>query len=125
IVWESNGSPGDDTPPSEGSIQAGPCLLYGPGPSGGMLFPGAKPPMDEPGRCEVWQAAGTGSASRAGRGGGATPRDPGPANLRYLAGGVGSPDWAIPSGWTTELGRYWSHDYAQRIVSDSGAGGDH
>lgn len=49
-----------------------------------------------------------------------TPPDSGPRiKLRYFAGGAGHPGFpATTTEWTTELGRYWSHDAAQRIVID-------
>jgi RHS repeat-associated protein len=45
------------------------------------------------------------------------------AHLRYGAGGVGAPGFPGSTGvtanpWNTYLGRYWSHDYAERIVMD-------
>jgi RHS repeat-associated protein len=45
------------------------------------------------------------------------------AHLRYGAGGVGGPGFPGSAGvttnpWNTALGRFWSHDYAERIVMD-------
>ncbi len=45
------------------------------------------------------------------------------AHLRYGAGGVGGPGYPGSSGvtanpWNITLGRFWSHDYAERIVMD-------
>jgi RHS repeat-associated protein len=45
------------------------------------------------------------------------------AHLRYGADGVGGPGFPGSAGvtanpWNTTLGRYWSHDYAERIVMD-------
>ncbi|MCB1058165.1 MAG: hypothetical protein KDD11_21920, partial [Acidobacteria bacterium] len=45
------------------------------------------------------------------------PTGPG-ARLSYFAGGAGGPGWPGTSEWLTHLGRYWSHDYAERIVQD-------
>lgn len=42
------------------------------------------------------------------------------ARLHYLAGGVGSPGNPGQTAWNTILGRGWSHDYAERIVTASG-----
>jgi RHS repeat-associated protein len=58
--------------------------------------------------------AGPGSG---GPGGG--PGDTGPgASLRYSAAGAGGEDYAGSPEWNVELGQYWSHDYAQRVVLD-------
>lgn len=40
------------------------------------------------------------------------------AHLRYLAKGAGHPGFPGSAVWTVQLGRYWSHDYAERIVVD-------
>jgi YD repeat-containing protein len=40
------------------------------------------------------------------------------ATLRYTAGGVGHPGYPGTPDWNLALGRYWSHDYAARIVPD-------
>ncbi len=45
------------------------------------------------------------------------------AHLRYGGGGVGGPGFPGSTGvtanpWNASLGRYWSHDYAERIVMD-------
>ena len=73
--------------------------------------PGAEGP---PGRGE---GPGTGVG---GRGPGMSPEGSGPGTwLRYQAGGVGnpgSPGWVT---WSNSLGRFWSHDFAERIVMDS------
>ena len=58
-------------------------------------------------------------ASSGGGGPGAGPAGSGPgAHLTYRAGSVGNPIFPEPPGWTDLLGRYWSHDYAERIVVD-------
>lgn len=40
------------------------------------------------------------------------------ARFYYSAGGVGAPGTPGVVEWVEELGRYWSHDYAERIVID-------
>ena len=42
----------------------------------------------------------------------------GNAQLRYAAGGVGGDNLPGFATWRTTLGRFWSHDYAERIVVD-------
>ncbi|MEA2560636.1 MAG: hypothetical protein QOH06_2140 [Acidobacteriota bacterium] len=42
----------------------------------------------------------------------------GKAQLRYAAGGVGGDGLPGAMAWRTTLGRFWSHDYAERIVVD-------
>ncbi|HEX6899000.1 MAG TPA: RHS repeat-associated core domain-containing protein [Thermoanaerobaculia bacterium] len=75
--------------------------------------------------CTSCKTAGHGSGSGAGDGGSAAPGDSGPgAMLRYAAGGVGGQGFAGSAAWNTALGRYWSHDYAQRIVLDPGVNND-
>ncbi len=75
--------------------------------------------------CTSCKTAGDGSGSGAGDGGSAAPGKSGPgAMLRYAAGGVGGPGFAGSAAWNTTLGRYWSHDYAQRIVLDPGVNND-
>ena len=60
-----------------------------------------------------------------GTGGGPTgpgkPAAGGGATLRYRAGGAGDPLFPGASLWRSALGRYWSHDYAERIVLDPDA----
>lgn len=73
------------------------------------------------GGCKLCLRAGQGGASPAGEGACADPPGSGPgARLRYRAGGVGGPGWPGTAAWNTVLGRYWSHDYAERIVQDPG-----
>ncbi|HEX6898998.1 MAG TPA: hypothetical protein VF789_04765 [Thermoanaerobaculia bacterium] len=75
--------------------------------------------------CTSCKTAGNGAGSGAGDGGSAAPGKSGPgATLRYAAGGVGGPGFAGSAAWNTALGRYWSHDYAQRIVLDPGVNND-
>jgi len=68
---------------------------------------------------------GNKSASAGGGGPALCTLQTGPdAQLRYLAGGVGTPsfpgvqDATGPDDWRNNLGRYWSHDYAERVVLD-------
>ncbi|HWM89764.1 MAG TPA: RHS repeat-associated core domain-containing protein [Thermoanaerobaculia bacterium] len=42
----------------------------------------------------------------------------GKAQLRYAAGGVGGDGLPGSVSWRTALGRFWSHDHAERIVLD-------
>ncbi|HWM91166.1 MAG TPA: RHS repeat-associated core domain-containing protein [Thermoanaerobaculia bacterium] len=73
--------------------------------------------------CRDCLAVGPGFASPAGEGASASPPFSGPgATLRYRAGGAGGPGWPGTAAWNQTLGRYWSHDYAERIVQDPGAG---
>ena len=47
------------------------------------------------------------------------PGQDGPkATLRYTGRGAGHPGFPGTTAWNQTLGRYWSHDYAQRIVED-------
>ncbi len=55
-----------------------------------------------------------------GKGVSITPGDSGPgAMLTYFAGGVGHPGFPGTAAWNAALGRYWSHDFAERIVVDT------
>jgi RHS repeat-associated protein len=75
------------------------------------------------GTCGTCVRAGAGSASPGGEGASAAPPMAGPgATLRYRAGGTGFPGWPGTATWNQSLGRGWSHDYAERIVQDPGAG---
>jgi RHS repeat-associated protein len=47
-----------------------------------------------------------------------TPAGAGKSQLRYAAGGVGGDGLPGTAAWRTTLGRFWSHDYAERIVVD-------
>jgi hypothetical protein len=86
------------------------------------------PPPDDcsesPNMCTMCQIAGAGPAGGApaggpagGPGGEGGPTGPG-ATLRYRGSGAGHPGFPGTTAWNTELGRYWSHDYAMRIVED-------
>ncbi|MFL6260854.1 MAG: RHS repeat domain-containing protein [Thermoanaerobaculia bacterium] len=69
--------------------------------------------------CKSSKGSGHGAGSPAGKGGVGSPADSGPgAMLRYAAGGAGGPGFPGSTAWNVALGRYWSHDYAQRIVLD-------
>ena len=66
-----------------------------------------------------------GASGGAGGGPGVGPSLSGPgATLRYAASGTGGTGFPGTSAWTPELGRYWSHDYAERIVIDPVTGND-
>jgi RHS repeat-associated protein len=43
----------------------------------------------------------------------------GKARVRYAAGGVGGDGFPGATAWRATLGRFWTHDYAERIVVDS------
>ncbi len=80
------------------------------------------PPKDECSDCETCPAGDSGT-SVAGGGPSLTPDQSGPgATLRYRAGGVGHQGYPGSTEWTSALGRYWSHDYAERIVPDPQTG---
>ncbi len=86
------------------------------------LCPPPPPPSGCPEDEECSSCVGSGGGvggSAGGGGGGASPPQSGPgALLRYHAGGVGHPTYPGSAGITAELGRYWSHDYAERIARD-------
>ncbi|MCH9651922.1 MAG: hypothetical protein K0U98_27080 [Deltaproteobacteria bacterium] len=74
--------------------------------------------------CKMCNSCGPGgAASPSGNGGafsGGGKGNTGPgAELRYLAGGAGGDGWPGTAAWRTELGLYWSHDYAERIIEDA------
>ncbi|MFL6260858.1 MAG: RHS repeat-associated core domain-containing protein [Thermoanaerobaculia bacterium] len=75
--------------------------------------------------CKVCKLAGNGGGSPAGKGGVGSPAGSGPgAMLRYAAGGAGGPGFPGSTAWNAILGRYWSHDYAQRVVLDPALNND-
>ena len=77
------------------------------------------PPKDDCKDCGNCKEVGPGRAGAGGGGGKAAPGKSGPgAMLQYAAGGAGHPDFPGSAVWATTLGRYWSHEYAQRIVLD-------
>lgn len=65
--------------------------------------------------CKLGASAGGGGGAAGGAGFG-----PG-AELHYLAGGAGGPGFPGEAAWRATLGRFWSHDYAERIVVDPDA----
>jgi len=73
--------------------------------------------------CSMCQPVGGGggagcSVSVAGGGPSCTPSWMGKSQVRYAAGGVGADGLPGSSAWRTTLGRFWSHDYAEKIVVD-------
>jgi RHS repeat-associated protein len=88
--------------------------------------PPPPPPLDfsclAPNSCGSCFGGGM-SGGGGGVGGGGAGGDGGPptgegAFLYYAGGGVGQPGTPGAAAWAVTLGRYWSHDYAQRIVTD-------
>jgi RHS repeat-associated protein len=83
------------------------------------------PPKDDCDNCTSCKVVGGGGGNVGGKGGNASPGKSGPgAMLRYRAGGAGHTGFPGTSVWTPTLGRYWSHDYAERIVLDPVANND-
>jgi hypothetical protein len=77
------------------------------------------PPKDDCKDCGNCKEAGPGRAGAGGGGGKGSPGKSGPgATLQYTAGGAGHPGFPGTGAWNQALGRYWSHDYAKRIVLD-------
>ena len=71
-------------------------------------------PEDE---CDDCESTTGGVADNGGGGSCAKPEGSGPgASLRYRSGGIGKAGNPGSTGWTGTLGRFWSHDYAERIV---------
>ncbi|HYL06804.1 MAG TPA: hypothetical protein VE075_12235 [Thermoanaerobaculia bacterium] len=122
------GCPMPKTPPQGGCGEGGAG-----GPPGAPGSPGSPPKGGGGGGAA--EAAATGAAQPPcasckqggggcsqdvqGNGPSCTPPAGGPgAFLRYRAGGVGGPTFPGTGSWTGRLGRYWSHDYAERIVLD-------
>jgi RHS repeat-associated protein len=71
----------------------------------------------------VGAGGGSGCGFGVGGGGPACTFKASGAHLRYGGGGVGGPGIPGSAGvtanpWNTSLGRFWSHDYAERIVMD-------
>ncbi len=68
--------------------------------------------------CQVCTPAGVGPGFGLPGYGGPGSWATGPnATLRYSAKGAGHPGYPGTPAWTVALGRYWSHDYAKRIVA--------
>jgi YD repeat-containing protein len=74
--------------------------------------------------CPLCQAIGAGaggggcSVPVGGGGPSCAPAGLGKAQMRYAAGGVGADGLAGATAWRTALGRFWLHDFAERIVVD-------
>ncbi len=82
----------------------------GPGSSGGG---GGSPGKSSGGQ-------GRGGARTTGRGVSMTPEASGPETLlRYYGGGVGHLGFPGTALHSPALGRYWSHDFAERLVTDT------
>lgn len=76
---------------------------------------------DDPNQCNTCPNPGGGASAGGGPPGFGGPGGPGTgpnATLRYQGDGAGGPDFPGTPTWNAELGRYWSHDYAQRIFLD-------
>ncbi|HWM94596.1 MAG TPA: RHS repeat-associated core domain-containing protein, partial [Thermoanaerobaculia bacterium] len=68
--------------------------------------------------CQPVGGEGGCSVPTAGGGPSCEPAWMGKSQLRYAAGGVGGDNLPGTTAWRTVLGRYWSHDYAEKIVMD-------
>ena len=71
--------------------------------------------------CPLCQPVGGESGCSVPVGGGGPSCEPaslGKSRLRYAAGGVGGDGLPGATAWRTVLGRFWSHDYGERIVVD-------
>ena len=69
--------------------------------------------------CKSCKRPGGGDCGANVTGEGASCKLPGAgAHLYYAAGGAGGDGFPGTAAWRPSLGRYWSHDYAQRIVVD-------
>jgi YD repeat-containing protein len=71
--------------------------------------------------CPLCQPIGGDAGCSAPVGGGGPSCEPawlGKSRLRYAAGGVGGDGLPGATAWRAALGRFWSHDYAERIVAD-------
>ncbi len=77
------------------------------------------PPPCDTCPCNIGGSGGSGGGPAGGGPPGWGPRGTGPkATLRYHGRGAGHPEHPGSSDWNVSLGRYWSHDYATRIVLD-------
>ncbi len=84
-----------------------------------MLECDPPPPPCEECVCNIGGSGGSGGGSAGGGPPGWGPPGTGPkALLRYHGRGAGHPEHPGTPGWAASLGRYWSHDYATRIVLD-------
>lgn len=83
------------------------------------------PPPDDCntcGGCVAHGGGGPAGCSSPARGGGpvCSPSKSGPgAHLVYRAGGAGGTGFPGSAAWKTSLGLYWSHEHAQRIVTNT------
>ncbi|HWM92937.1 MAG TPA: RHS repeat-associated core domain-containing protein, partial [Thermoanaerobaculia bacterium] len=68
--------------------------------------------------CQPVGGEGGCSVPTSGGGPSCEPAWMGKSQLRYAAGGVGGDNLPGTTAWRTVLGRYWSHDYAEKIVMD-------
>jgi YD repeat-containing protein len=68
--------------------------------------------------CPLCQPVGDCGVPVAGGGPSCQPSRTAKAQLRYAAGSVGGDGLPGSTSWRTTLGRFWSHDYAERIVVD-------
>lgn len=71
--------------------------------------------------CPLCQPVGGEAGCSVPVGGGGPSCEPswlGKAQLRYAAGGVGGDGLPGSTAWRAALGRFWSHDFAERIVAD-------
>jgi RHS repeat-associated protein len=109
-------------------------VLGGPGLAAAIGCPRPPPPpcTEPPGAstgasgmsCPLCQPVGGGaggagcSVGVAGGGPSCEPSGLGKAQVRYAAGGVGGENLPGAAAWRTTLGRFWSHDFAERIVVD-------
>ncbi|HKH46619.1 MAG TPA: hypothetical protein VKM72_18310, partial [Thermoanaerobaculia bacterium] len=77
--------------------------------------------------CPLCQAVGAGaggggcSVPVGGGGPSCEPAGLGKAQVRYAAGAVGGDGLPGATAWRTALGRFWVHDFAERIVADPDA----
>ncbi len=78
-----------------------------------------EPPPPPCNQCPCNIGGGPGGGPFGGGPPGFGPPDGGPgARLRYQGRGAGHPGHPGTPAWNATLGRYWSHDYAQRIALD-------
>ena len=69
--------------------------------------------------CNICQPLGGDAGCSVGDGNAScTPSWAGKAQLHYAGGGVGGDNLPGTTAWRTVLGRFWSHDFAERIVVD-------
>ncbi len=76
---------------------------------------GGSPPGCSEGKCEGFGSSG---GPIGGGGHSVVPGGQAGASLRYFAGGVGRIGSPGATAWRASLGRFWSHEFAERIVVD-------